>query len=149
MSFAAYFEAVWGFPLAGSAAHGVEAPLSRRLIGVASELLLPERLSPELCAEAASIQFPGLAGVLPGFGRYAHNDWGLGPEIRDGKQPHWTGTGNAPTTFGHFGRSGTFLWVDPEAGIALACLTDLDFGAWSKRAWPLLADAVLASRRGD
>ena len=28
-------------------------------------------------------------------------------------------------TFGHFGRSGTFLWVDPEAGIALACLTDL------------------------
>ena len=25
----------------------------------------------------------------------------------------------APGTFGHFGRSGTFLWVDPVAGIAL------------------------------
>ena len=41
------------------------------------------------------------------------------------KSPHWTGTRNSPRTFGHFGRSGTFLWVDPEAGVALGCLTDL------------------------
>ena len=51
--------------------------------------------------------------------------------------------GTRRLTFGHFGRSGTFLWVDPEAGIALACLTDLDFGDWAVDAWPRLADAVL------
>jgi CubicO group peptidase (beta-lactamase class C family) len=71
------------------------------------------------------------------------NDWGLGFELRDGKSPHWTGTRNSPRTFGHFGGSGTFLWVDPDAGIALACLTDLDFGDWAKDAWPRLSDQVL------
>ena len=51
---------------------------------------------------------------------------------------------NSPGTYGHFGRSGTFLWVDPDAGIALACLTDLAFGDWAADAWPRLSDAVLA-----
>ena len=46
-------------------------------------------------------------------------------------------------TFGHFGRSGTFLWVDPAVELALACLTDLAFGDWAREAWPRLADAVL------
>ena len=41
-------------------------------------------------------------------------------ELRDRKSPHWTGSRNSERTFGHFGRSGTFLWVDPEPGIALA-----------------------------
>ncbi len=90
------------------------------------------------------MQFPGLEGVLPGFGRQEPNDWGLGFELRDGKAPHWTGARNSPRTFGHFGRSGTFLWVDPDAGIALACLTDRPFGDWAVTAWPRLADAVLA-----
>ena len=101
----------------------------------------------ETLAEAVTVQFPGLAGVLPGFGRQEPNDWGLGLELRDGKSPHWTGARNSPRTFGHFGRSGTFLWVDPEAGLALACLTDLAFGDWAKDAWPRLADAVLAEAR--
>jgi CubicO group peptidase (beta-lactamase class C family) len=71
------------------------------------------------------------------------NDWGLGFELRDAKQPHWTGMRNSSLTFGHFGRSGTFLWVDPERDLALACLTDLTFGDWAKDAWPRLADAIL------
>jgi CubicO group peptidase (beta-lactamase class C family) len=90
------------------------------------------------------VQFPGLVGVLPGFGRQEPNDWGLGFELRDAKSPHWTGSRNSPATFGHFGRSGTFLWVDPDAGLALACLTDLAFGDWASDAWPRLADDVLA-----
>jgi CubicO group peptidase (beta-lactamase class C family) len=142
MPFADYFEAVWGFPLAGSAAHGVEAPLAA-LVQVARELLTPSRIARETLDEAATAQFPGLDGVLPGFGRQAPNDWGLGLELRDGKRPHWTGEHNSPATFGHFGRAGGFLWVDPEAGVALAALTDLDFGDWAKDAWPRLADAVL------
>ena len=143
MPFDRYFEGVWGFPLAGSPAYGVEATL-RELLVVARELLEPSRLSPGLLAEAAEVQFPGLLGVLPGFGRMDPNDWGLGLELRDGKSPHWTGTRNSPATFGHFGRSGTFLWVDPERRLALACLTDLSFGDWARDAWPRLADAVLA-----
>ena len=142
LSFAAYFEHVWGFPLAGSPASGVEATLAE-LVTVARELLEPRRLSRALLAEACSVQFPGLDGVLPGFGRMAPNDWGLGFELRDAKRPHWTGARNSPATFGHFGRSGTFLWVDPERELALACLTDLAFGDWAKDAWPRLADSVV------
>jgi CubicO group peptidase (beta-lactamase class C family) len=143
MPFADYFEGVWGFPVEGSPAHGVAAPLER-LVAVALELLSPSRLTGETLAEATAVQFPGLAGVLPGFGRQAPNDWGLGLELRDSKAPHWTGARNSPETFGHFGRAGGFLWVDPGAGVALTCLTDLDFGDWAKDAWPELADAVLA-----
>jgi CubicO group peptidase (beta-lactamase class C family) len=143
MPFAAYFEHVWGFPLAGPAGSGVEAPLGDLLV-LARELLAPARVAPETLAEAVTVQFPGLDGVLPGFGRTGRNDWGLGFELRDGKSPHWTGERNSPRTYGHFGARGTFLWVDPDAGLALACLTDRDFGPWAKEAWPRLADAVLS-----
>jgi len=89
------------------------------------------------------VQFPGLVGVLPGFGRQSPNDWGLGIELRDSKSPHWTGTRNSERTFGHFGASGTFLWVDPAAGLACGVLTDRPFGDWAKEAWPAFGDAVL------
>jgi CubicO group peptidase (beta-lactamase class C family) len=145
MPFAEYFAHVWsgtGMVLNGSAGSGVEGTLAD-LLALARELQVPARVAPETLAEASSLQFPGLTGVLPGFGRQDRNDWGLGLELRDAKSPHWTGARNAPSTFGHFGRSGTFLWVDPAAGIALGCLTDLDFGDWARDAWPRLADAVL------
>jgi CubicO group peptidase (beta-lactamase class C family) len=141
--FSETFAELWGFPLDGSPASGVEAPL-RSLIALARELLEPERLAASTLALAGTTQFPGLAGVLPGFGRYDPNDFGLGLELRDGKSPHWTGVSNSPATFGHFGASGGFVWVDPERGVALACLTDKPFGDWAKEAWPALSDAVLA-----
>jgi CubicO group peptidase (beta-lactamase class C family) len=111
---------------------------------VAAELVRPGRLlHPSTVAALATVQFPGLSGVVPGYGRQQDNDWGLGFEIRDAKSPHWTGRGNHPSTYGHFGRSGTFLWVDPVARIALVVLTDTEFEQWAKDAWPPLADAVL------
>ncbi len=110
----------------------------------ARELLAPRLVAPETLAEATRVQFPGLAGVIPDLGRYDPNDWGLGFELKDGKSPHWSGTRTSAQTFGHFGGSGTFLWVDPQAGLALACLTDLEFGEWAKTAWPRLSDAVLS-----
>jgi CubicO group peptidase (beta-lactamase class C family) len=145
MPFAEYFASVWpgGPELRGPAGSGAYGGLGA-LLAVAHELLEPRRLAPETLAEATSVQFPGLVGVLPGFGRQEPNDWGLGLELRDGKSPHWTGSRNSPRAFGHFGRSGTFLWVDPDARLALCCLTDLDFGDWARDAWPRLADAVLA-----
>lgn len=110
------------------------------------ELLVPTGLiSRALFAEATSVQFPGLAGVLPGFGRQPDNDWGLGFEIRDHKSPHWTGTRNDPATYGHFGQSGTMFWLDPAAGFGMIALADRDFGPWAAQAWPLLSDAVLAA----
>lgn len=146
MPFPEYFAGVWsgtGAVLTGSAGSGVEGTLAD-LVELAHELQSPSRLAQETLDEARSVQFPGLEGVLPGFGRQRQNDWGLGLELRDAKAPHWTGSRNSPQTFGHFGRTGTFLWVDPDAGVALACLTDLAFGDWSVDAWPRLADAVLA-----
>jgi CubicO group peptidase (beta-lactamase class C family) len=115
------------------------------LLRLARELLRPRLIAPETLAEAVSTAFPGLVGVLPDFGRQEPNDWGLGFELRDGKQPHWTGTRNSPRTFGHFGASGTFLWIDPDVHLACACLTDLDFGPWAKEAWPRLSDAILST----
>lgn len=144
MLFAAYFEAVWGFPLDGSPAHGLRLPLTS-LLEVARELQRPTRIAAETLTEMVTVQFPGLDGVLPGVGRFEPNDWGLGPELRNGKQPHWTGSRNSPGTFGHFGGGGGFLWIDPDAKLALAVLTDLDFGDWALEAWPRLADAVLAA----
>jgi len=83
-------------------------------------------------------------GVLPGYGMQRPNDWGLGFELRAHKSPHWTGSRNSPETFGHFGRSGTFLWVDPKSGAACVALTDRDFDQWGKDAWPVFSDEVLA-----
>jgi CubicO group peptidase (beta-lactamase class C family) len=131
-----------GTVLDGSPAHAARGPESD-LARLGRELLAPT-LVPALMPEATGPVFPGLAGVLPGFGRQDPNDWGLGFEIRDGKSPHWTGSRNSPETFGHFGQSGTFLWVDPEAGLACACLTNRAFGPWAAQAWPPLSDAVLA-----
>jgi CubicO group peptidase (beta-lactamase class C family) len=128
--------------LRGSAAADLHGTLDG-LLAFARELQRPTLVAPETLAEATTVQFPGLAGVLPDFGRFDPLDWGLGFELRDAKDPHWTGTRNSPRTFGHFGGSGTFLWVDPDPGVALGVLTDLEFGDWSKTAWPQLSDAVL------
>jgi CubicO group peptidase (beta-lactamase class C family) len=114
------------------------------LVKFAAELQAPRLVSEQTLAEATSVAYPGLDGVLPGFGRQSPNDWGLGFELRGDKSPHWTGTNSAPRTFGHFGQSGTFLWVDPVAGCACVCLTDRDFDTWAAEAWPPFTDAVLA-----
>ena len=123
---------------------GMVGPLSD-LAAFALELLQPRLLTPAELAAATTVAFPGLRGVLPGVGLQDPNDWGLGFELRDGKAPHWTGQGNSPSTFGHFGASGTFLWVDPEARLALACLTNRAFGPWALDAWPPFSDSVLAA----
>jgi len=133
-----------GAELVSSPAWGMRGTLADAL-ALGRELLAPTLLAPETLAEATHVQFPGLVGVLPSFGRQEPNDWGLGFELRDGKSPHWTGTRNSPRTFGHFGAAGTFLWVDPDAGLACAALTDREFGDWAKEAWPRLSDDVLSA----
>ena len=130
--------------LCGSPASALHGTLDDLLL-LAAELQAPMVIARETLAEATSVQFPGLSGVLPDVGRMDPNDWGLGFELRDEKSPHWTGARNSPRTFGHFGGSGAFLWVDPDARLALGCLTDFDFGPWALEAWPRLSDAVLST----
>jgi CubicO group peptidase (beta-lactamase class C family) len=128
--------------LQGSPASGYVGPLDD-LLALGRELLAPTLVAPETLAEATETQFPGLDGVLPGWGRQEPNDWGLTFELKHGKSPHWMGSLTSPRSFGHFGQRGTFLWVDPELGIACGVLTDRDFGEWAKAAWPPFSDSVV------
>jgi CubicO group peptidase (beta-lactamase class C family) len=132
-----------GAELRGSPAAGVHATLAD-VARFARELLGPTLVNSETLDEATSVQFPGLAGVLPGVGRFDPLDWGLGFELKDAKAGHWSGGRTSPRAFGHFGGSGTFLWVDPAYRVACVCLTDREFGPWALDAWPALSDAVVA-----
>jgi CubicO group peptidase (beta-lactamase class C family) len=152
MSFGAYLDEAVLAPLGmsatrldGSPAHGAVGPLED-LLRLGGELLSPTVVDPSTVAAATEVAFAGLDGVLPGFGQQSPNDWGLGVEVRDGKSPHWTPRTASPGTFGHFGRSGSFLWVDPAAAVACCCLSDREFGPWAAVAWPALGEAVLAEQ---
>jgi CubicO group peptidase (beta-lactamase class C family) len=148
MSFEEYLEAGVLAPLlmlstscrgsAAAAGNSTIGDLGRFIV----ELLRPSLISNELMAEATTIAYPGLSGVVPGFGRQAPCDWGLGFEIRSNKSPHWTGQTNSPRSYGHFGQSGTFVLIDPETRCGLGLLSDRDFEAWAKTQWPPFCDAV-------
>jgi len=129
--------------LRGSPAAGAWSTVGD-LARCASDLLAPTVVAPETLAEATREQFAGLAGVVPDLGSYDPNPWGLGFEIKGAKVPHWTAPGGSPRTFGHFGGSGTFLWVDPDARLACVVLTDREFGAWAPPLWADLSARVLA-----
>ena len=128
--------------LDGSPASGAVSSAAD-LARFAAELLAPTLIAATTLEEATTVQLPGLDGVLPGFGRQSPNDWGLGFELRDAKRPHWTALTGSPRTFGHFGRSGTFLWIDPDARVGCVYLGDADFGPWAVEAWPAFNAAVL------
>jgi len=130
--------------LDGSPAHAGEGTVTD-LLAFARELLDPQLLEPDLFDAATRPVFAELEGVVPGFGRQQPNPWGLGFEVRGDKDPHWTGGRHAPETFGHFGASGSFLWVDPSRDLAAVVLADQDFGRWAKEAWPAFNDAILAA----
>lgn len=148
MPFADYVRAAVVEPLAlaldpeGHPGAGMHASLDD-VLALGRELLAPRLVAAETHAEMVRVQFPGLDGVLPDWGRFSPLDWGLGVELKGEKIPHWSGSRTSSATFGHFGGSGTFLWVDPERRVACAALTTREFGDWAKDAWPRLSDAVL------
>jgi len=133
-----------GTTLAESPSQGLSGSLDD-LVAFARELLRPTLLPAPALTKATGVAFPGLKGVVPGVGTFDPCDWGLGFELHDGKEPHWMGSRNSPQTFGHFGGAGTFLWVDPVVEVALAVLTDREFGPWALEAWPALSDEVVAA----
>lgn len=150
MAFAAYLHEAVLAPL-GMADAALEGSAAADLVATADdlarfarELLAPTLVAPETLALSTTVAFPGLAGVLPGIGAYDPLDWGLGVEVKGDKHPHWSGDATSPVTFGHFGATGSFLWVDPSRPVAALGLSGRGFGPWAMRAWPALADAVLA-----
>ncbi len=132
--------------LQGSPAQDVHSTVAD-LASFVRELFAPTVLSPSGLAEMTSIQFPGLPGVLPNVGRFDPLDWGLTFERNFGKPGHWAGPSPSRDTFGHFGGAGTFLWVDPGAGVAAVVLGDRDFGPWALEAWPPFCTAVIEATR--
>lgn len=137
--------------LRGSPAHAVHSN-ARDMLAFAREILEPTLISASTAADAMSVQYPDLAGVVPGMGSFDPNPWGLGIEIHGNKHPHWMGARTSPRAVGHFGGAGSMFWVDPDAGLALVALTDRPFDEWADIArvqWSTLSDAVIAesSRR--
>ena len=159
---AEHFSRASGMPLADYLAEAVLQPLGmastqlrgspavaatstvRDLAAFAAELLRPTLLHPDTVAELRKVQFPGLSGVLPGVGRFDPLDWGLGVEHNFGRPGHWAGRLVSREAVGHFGGSGTFLWVDPAAVLGAVCLTDREFEDWALAAWPPLCEAIVS-----
>lgn len=129
--------------LEGSCAKDVFSTIDDLILFV-QELRSPTLISRETYLEAVTPVFPELAGVVPGLGSFDPCPWGLGMEIRGHKSPHWTGTRNSSSTFGHFGGIGTFIWVDPVADVACVMIAELDFDQWGAALWPTFSDAVLS-----
>jgi CubicO group peptidase (beta-lactamase class C family) len=77
---------------------------------------------------------PDLGGIVPGFGRFNPCPWGIGPEVR-GDKHHWMGDW-LPTSFGHFGMSGTLMLLNRDEGIGVVATTTEDFGPWAVALWP-------------
>ena len=125
----------------GDPGSGMHASLDD-VLAIGRQLLQPTLVASETLDEMTSVEFPGLSGVLPDYGRFDPLDWGLGVQLNT-TPPSWMGARASRRTFGHFGGSGTFLWADPEAGVVCAALTMHEFGDWAKDAWPRFSDAVL------
>ena len=130
----------------GSPAHaGVASAGDLSLFG--AELARPTLVSAPLAALAGLSQFPALAGVVPGYGRFAPCPWGLGLEIRGEKSPHWTAPDASERTIGHFGQSGSFVWADPDLGASAVFVGAQPFGPWHHDNWASLNASLLAFAR--
>lgn len=90
---------------------------------------------------------PDLAGVVPGFGRFNPCPWGMGPEVR-GDKHHWMGDW-PPTSFGHFGMTGTLMLLNVDEGIGVVATTTEDFGPWAVQLWPAWTSEVRAVALGS
>jgi CubicO group peptidase (beta-lactamase class C family) len=85
---------------------------------------------------------PELDGIVPGFGRFSPCPWGMGPEVR-GEKSHWMGEWR-PSSFGHFGQSGSLLLVNVDEGIGVVATSSEPFGSWAVSLWPKWTSAQRA-----
>ena len=107
------------------------------------EVLRPTLITAALRDLALTVSHPGLRGIVPGYGAFADNQWGLGFELKGAKSPHWLSDAFPPETAGHFGAQGSFLFVDRSRDRAAAFLSGVPFGDDHKRIWPALTDEIV------
>jgi CubicO group peptidase (beta-lactamase class C family) len=130
-----------GFPWGGlvTTAAGALA-LAQAFLGLPGDFLRAETR-----ALATRSQTGELAGGFQPPLFWERCPWGLGPDIRGGKQPHWAPSG-MPTSFGHSGASGCLAWADPVTGIAWAMLgTRTADSGWLVRRGPALSASIIAA----
>ncbi|NTV64986.1 MAG: beta-lactamase family protein, partial [Oscillochloris sp.] len=104
-------------------------------------------LSPQLAAEARQNQTVGLPGGSAAPLWYSDCPWGLGPELRGAKQPHWAPPTVMPSSFGHAGASGCIVWHDPTIDLSYAVMgTRTAANGWLLRHAPTLGATLIAER---
>jgi CubicO group peptidase (beta-lactamase class C family) len=131
----------------GRPSAGALAPIED-LLAFGREVLRPTLIPVALRDLALTVSHPGLRGIVPGYGSYADNQWGLGFELKGVKSPHWLADTFPPETAGHFGALGSFLFIDRSRDIAAAFLSGVPFAEEHKRIWPALTEEI-ADRYGD
>lgn len=130
--------------LEGRPASGVVGS-TRDLSTLAVAWLRPDAVSRETRDRMVAPYIPGLAGVVPGFGRFDPCPWGLGPEVA-GEKRHWMGDW-PPESFGHFGQSGSLALMNAREGIGVVALAGAPFGPWAVELWPRWSSGLLARLR--
>ncbi len=101
-----------------------------------------------IVAEAVRNQTGGLAGGFAPPLIWDPCPWGLGPDLRGVKSPHWTPAPPVlgPESFGHSGASGCLTWADPARGVTWAILgTRTADSGWLLRRGPAIGEAILSS----
>ncbi|HEV2427504.1 MAG TPA: serine hydrolase domain-containing protein, partial [Acidimicrobiales bacterium] len=107
---------------------------TRDLVTLAEAWLQPDTITQATRDRMIAPFLPGLAGVVPGFGRFDPCPWGLGPEVAGAKR-HWMG-GWPPESFGHFGQSGSLALMNASEGFAVVATAGEAFGSWAVQLWP-------------
>ena len=130
-----------GMPWAGlvTTAEGA-LTLVRAFAGVPGDFLSPETLR-----EATRNQVGDLSGGFVKPFLWDHALWGLGPELRGEKWPHWAPREASPESFGHSGASGCVAWSDPAANVSWAILgTGAAGSGWLVRQATSIGAALLS-----
>ena len=105
----------------------------------------PNFLHAETITAATSNQVGNLGGGLIEGLEWPLCPWGLGPELRGAKTPHWTPTAASSNSFGHIGASGCIVWVDPIANVTWAILgTRTTSNLWNQQGFAAIGNAILA-----
>jgi beta-lactamase class C len=101
-------------------------------------------ISAELRAEAVRSHTGALNGGFVAPLIWSPCPWGLGPEVRGQKSPHWVPNEAEPASFGHSGASGALAWAAPAHNVAWAILgaRTADNG-WLLRRAPAICAAIL------
>ena len=99
---------------------------------------------PDAPASAAPHQRDAAARTPP----LAAVEWGIGWEIKGGKQSHRSGDLTSPATHSHAGATGTMVWGDPALDVACVLLTNRTLvSGWTteRPRQALFSNAVVAS----